>query len=1246
MNTCRQIDALIARRAQLMTHEVAELEAHLAGCDSCRELARAMKPLEDDFAFAATNASDASEGRIVDERANASPAPHRQRLAVDSKDRYQVTGEVGHGGVGRVLRAVDQVLERPVALKELLTASEAMRRRFIREGLITARLQHPSIVPVYDAGRLGDRSPFYTMKLVSGRPLDKAIAETTTLAQRLALLPSVLAIADAMAYAHSERVIHRDLKPNNVLVGNYGETIVIDWGLAKDLAADDPDTLDAGPYRAAALDRTVAGAVMGTPAYMAPEQAAGEPVDERADVYALGAIMYHVISGTIPHEGNTLEEMIQGVISGDVRPLTEREPEAPRDLAAIVTKAMAVKPAERYPNAKGLADDLRRFLSGQLVASHSYGTRELLRRWIKRHRAAVTVALAALVVVGATGIVSVVRIVRAGRAADHAAAVANEKLADLLTEQGRQELLAGRHARAAVYLSQAQAHSRDPGVALRSLLAEAMRSIDAQRSSLEGHTAELTSAAFSPDGRRIVTASRDATAKVWDAATGTIVATLSGHGARVDSVSFGPDSSRIVTASADHTVRQWDARTGKLLATFDHPVGMLPWSAVFSPDGTRVLTAGGGFTGELAEDFAAYTACKTDLCRQGITDHANKMGRSGSPGGIVRSWDAKTGQLLVSFAGHRGLVYSASFRADGARVVTGGDDHTAKVWDAKTGKLLLSLEGHRDEVYSATFSGDGSQIVTASTDGTARLWDARTGALLASLEGHTGPVTTAVYSPDGSSVLTASADHTAKLWDVRTGKLLTSLDGHTGMVHSAAFSPDGSRIITASADHTAKLWDVQTGRLLESFDGHRDDVRSAMFSPEGTRVVTASEDRTAKVWDAGPSKVRVSLEAGTGAVASAKFSFDGAGLVTTAKGDHAARIWDTRTGRLLASLDGHRGELTWADFDSTGTRIATASVDNTAKLWDAKTGKLLASLEDTPDSSEHPEAEDTVRVRAAAFSRDGARVFTVNLHGNHRGPRIWNAKTGQLISRIDTGYPVYTAGISTDGGLLVTGGKHGKVTIWRTDTGEVVTQLNGHRDDVHSVAFSRDGERVVTASGDRTAKVWDARTGQLLVSLDGHTGVVNHASFSDDGARVVTAGEDHTAKLWDARTGKLLASFDGHTDKVLEAGFSRDPAGARVVTKSADHTVKLWDARTAKLLGSLDARADAFDSGFIADGTRVVTASADGIIWSWDVHLETRTPDTIHRIISDDDPWTFSNGGLEPVSTGSGTSTKAGGPVE
>ena len=259
-DTCGRFDALIARAPQLAADQAAELEAHLAGCRSCRELARAMKPPADDVAFAVTGASDTVMSYGGDTDADYQPRH-------TTSDRYRVTGEVGRGGIGRVLRALDQVLDRPVALKELFTATDGSRRRFVREALITARLQHPSIVPVYDAGHLGDRSPFYAMKLVAGRPLDQAIADATTLAQRLALLPSVLAVADAMAYAHSERIIHRDLKPQNVLVGKYGETIVIDWGLAKDLAIDDSDALDAGPYRAASLEQTAVGVLLGTPAH-------------------------------------------------------------------------------------------------------------------------------------------------------------------------------------------------------------------------------------------------------------------------------------------------------------------------------------------------------------------------------------------------------------------------------------------------------------------------------------------------------------------------------------------------------------------------------------------------------------------------------------------------------------------------------------------------------------------------------------------------------------------------------------------------------------------------------------------------------------------------------------------------------------------------------------------------------------------------------------------------------------------
>jgi eukaryotic-like serine/threonine-protein kinase len=1181
--TCRPFDSLIARKGQLSATEAARLEAHLAGCEPCRELARVLESVDDNVAFAATNASEPVAG--TDDSTGARQGYDLPELTTD---RYLITGEVGRGGLGRVLRAQDRVLDRPVALKELLAASDGTRKRFVREALITSRLQHPSIVPVYDAGHRSDRSPYYAMKLVAGKPLDKAIAEASTLAQRLALLPAVLAVADAMAYAHSERIIHRDLKPTNVIVGRYGETVVIDWGLAKDLTADDRDTLDAGPYRAPDLHHTAAGMLLGTPAYMAPEQAAGQPVDERADVYALGAILYHVICGTAPHEGTTLEEMVRRVVGGAVRPLAEREPAVPRDLAAIVNKAMALEPSGRYVTAQGLADDLRRYLTGQLVASHAYGTRELLRRWLKRHRGAVTVALAALLVVGVVGAVSVVRIVHARQRADEAAALATaernnatERLAEMLVELGRAELRAGRPARAAVYLSHAQARSREPGVALRTLLADAMRSVDKERASLAGQTGELELAAFSPDGTRIVTAGQSQTATVWDAAAGTVVVTLNGHYHRIASASFSPDGARIVTAS-DRTARLWDARTGAVLATLDSPDEM--WTAAFGPDGTRVLTAGRG--------------------------------------GTVRLWDARTARLLVSFTGHRGGVHSARFSADGLRVVTAGDDHTAKLWDAKSAALLRSLEGHRTEVESAAFSPDGSQIVTAAADG-ARLWDARSGELQFSLEGHTAPVSLAAYSPDGARIVTTSDDHTARLWDTRTGRLLRSLDGHAAEVHDAGFSPDGSLVVTASDDHTARLWDVRTGTLLASFEGHRDDVRSATFGPDGSQVLTSSTDGTAKLWDARPSHHRVSLL--DDSLASARLSGDGARVATTVEHAHSVKLWDARGGELLTSVD-HGGEISSVDFDAAGARVVTASVDRTARVWDATTGKLLVSLA-------HADA-----VHAARFSPDGARVVTM---GADHGARIWNASSGALIARLEgTELPhslpfpddVYSAAFSEDGARVITVSTDGSCRIWRTDDGKLVAQLDGHGSHIYAAVMSSDGGRALTASQDHTARVWDARTGKLVASLEGHTEEVYQARFSPDGARVVTASGDRTAKLWDARTGKLLASLDGHTDGVVMAAFGPDRDGARVVTASADRTARLWDARTGVLLATLDGGTDELmDAAFSADGTRIVTASRDGTIWAWDVHLEARKPDVIQSIISARDPWTLSNGGLVPV---------------
>jgi TPR repeat protein/serine/threonine protein kinase len=406
-------------------------------------------------------------------------------------------GEIARGGMGRVLRAYDAALRRAVVIKGLLTDDAAVLARFEREALITAGLQHPGIVNIIEAGRLPGGKPYYVMKLITGRPLDQVIADTRSLASRLALLPRAIAVVEALAYAHSKRIIHRDLKPANVLCGDFGETVVIDWGLAKDLSetsGEPPPRPEPSPVASPAVltnappasdqtlpasmemlaptidssvgassgssslgARTVVGQVMGTPAYMPPEQAAGRPCDERADVYALGALLYHVLAGKPPYFERSSDTLLGAVLAGPPTALAAVDGNTPPELLAIVAKAMAREPGQRYPSAREMADDLTRFHSGQLVGSHRYTTWQLVRRWIGRNTAAAAAVAAALVVGGvAVGVIvrELRRAERGEKAAQEARATAEaaEKeatadLAKMKEEKGYEEMTDARSQR-------------------------------------------------------------------------------------------------------------------------------------------------------------------------------------------------------------------------------------------------------------------------------------------------------------------------------------------------------------------------------------------------------------------------------------------------------------------------------------------------------------------------------------------------------------------------------------------------------------------------------------------------------------------------------------------------------------------------------------------------------------------------------------------------------------------------------
>ena len=575
---------------------------------------------------------------------------------------------------------------------------------------------------------------------------------------------------------------------------------------------------------------------------------------------------------------------------------------------------------------------------------------------------------------------------------------------------------------------------------------------------LGGHTSDVRSASFSPDGNRIVSASDDNTVRVWDASTGAELLELEGHTDRVRSASFSPDGNRIVSASWDNTVRVWDASTGAELLNLEGHRSSVN-SASFSPDGNRIVSASWDNT--------------------------------------VRVWDASSGSELLNLEGHTGDVSSASFSPDGNRIVSASDDNTVRVWDASTGAELLKLEGHRIWVTSASFSPDGNRIVSSSIDRTVRVWDAFSGTELLELEGHTSYVSSASFSPDGNRIVSASGDRTVRVWDASTGAELLKLEGNTGNVNSASFSPDGNRIVSASGDNTVRVWYASTGAELHKLEGHWGIVNSASFSPDSNRIVSASGDNTVRVWDASTGAELLKLEGHKISVNSASFSPDGRRIVS-ASYDKTVRVWDAYTGAELLKLEGHTDVVCSASFSPDANRIVSASYDNTVRVWDASTGAELHKLEG-----------HWSYVSSASFSPDGNRIVSAS---GDRTVRVWDAYTGVELLKT---YGVDSASFSPDGNRIVSA-SYDNVRVWDAFTGAELLKLEGHKDAVNSASFSPDGNRIVSVSAkDKTVRVWDALTGVELLKLEGHTNLVESASFSPDGNRIVFASSDRTVRVWE-----------------------------------------------------------------------------------------------------------------------------------
>jgi len=999
--------------------------------------------------------------------------------------RFQLIRKLGEGGMGQVWLAEQTApVRRPVALKLIKAGmyDETVVQRFQAERQLLAIMDHPAIAKVFDAGITPQGQPYFVMEYVPGLPITEYCDQKKLkIRERLELF---IQACEGAQHAHQKAIIHRDLKPANILVVEVdGKPVprIIDFGLAKATTPESPEQ--------ALFTRF--GQFMGTPGYMSPEQVDPniQDIDTRTDVYSLGVILYVLLTGLQPFETKrrqrpSLDEWLRQLreqepptpsakLSSDRESASEtaasRNTEPPQllsllrgDLDWITMKALERDRERRYGTPAELASDLRRHLNDEPVLAHRASAAYQLHKFIRRHRVAAVVAgMVTLLAVAASGAALIA--IRKQHEAESQAAQALQAKLRLLTEVASERLKDGDAASSQSIILQVLTNRESTKVRDAAAISvfQEIRAADSRLAILADHRDIVWSALYSPNGQRIVSASKDGTSRVWDAVTGAPIAVLSAGGVQFKFAAYSPDGRRIVTASREKTARIWDALTGAPLAVLDGHENNIQ-SASFSPDGTHIVTA--------------------------------------SQDNTARIWDARTGAPLAVLLGHDGVVQSAAYSPDGTRIVTASWDKSARVWDARSGRPLAVLAGHGDTVYFAAYSPDGSRIVTASQDKTARIWDARTGAPLAVLSG-VDAFYCARYSPDGARIVTASADKIARIWDARTGAPLAVLSGHGANVESAMYSPDGARIVTASVDQTVRIWDARLGAQLLVLSGHDDDIEWAAYSPDGTRIATASRDRTARIWDARTGTFLVALSGHGNAVESVAFSPDGTRIVTGSQ-DRTARIWDAHTGAPLAVLAGHDNTLGSAGYSPDGMRIVTAAQDKTARIWDAQTGTLLGVL------SGHDGA-----VVTAAYSPDGTRIVTSSWD---KTARIWDAHTRASVIVI-SGHDqsVYFASYSPDGARVVTASEDKTARIWDAHTGAMLVALVG-RDAVESATYSPDGAHIVTASADKTVRIWDAMTGAQLAVLSGHSGIVNTAAFSPDSVRVVSASADKTARVWDA----------------------------------------------------------------------------------------------------------------------------------
>ncbi|MEO8428073.1 MAG: protein kinase [Verrucomicrobiota bacterium] len=970
---------------------------------------------------------------------------------------YELLEEIARGGMGIVYRARQVSLGRIVAVKMLLSGRLGTKdfvQRFRTESAAAASLQHPNIVAIHEVG-FADGQHFFAMDFVEGLTLGQLVAQGPLPARPAATY--LKTVAEAIHFAHERNVLHRDLKPSNVLIDSAtDQPRLTDFGLAKRLEAE--------------TELTLTGQVLGSPNYMSPEQAVAKrgTVGKRSDVYSLGAILYHLLTGRPPFQGETLTDVLHQVVNDDPLDPHLLAPRVPRDLETICLKCLEKEPARRYQTAHELAHELSRFLRDEPIHSRPISRAEHAWRWCRRKP-----ALASL---GAT-LVLVFTLGFSGTLWQWRQAKQQRQLAEENRQLFDQNLYDSDMRVAQIAWDQG-----DLGLTLSLLEAHQPRSDEKdrrsfewfyfwnlcqgdQRMTLKNHSQAVNCVAFSPDAKLLATGSVGNPVQVWDTATGKRLRPLPEQ--NVVSLAFAPDSQTLGIGGQDQWV-VWNLETGRAVFKREERLGR--FSLAFLPVGNLVVIGKG----------------------DGLRNFA-------SDSGSAELWDYVTGERKHVFA-ESGRYVAVSRRGD--QLVTGNWKETIKIWDLTTGQFVKSLGTGR--VIAMALSPDGQTLATSERGSSVELWDITQGQKIGWLTNNQHTVWSLAFSPDGRFLATGGADQMVRLWDVATRQQTEQLQGHGSEVMSLAFSADGQALASGSKDRKAMLWSIHPNRAVTTVSNV---ISRPIFSPDGRWVAAGIDQGGVALWDAATLQEEALFAGTRDAVA---FSADGSALVTRGT-NYFLKTFNVGT-RVVreAVLRGPATEVDdYAALSPDGQVLAVGWTNGTLTFCEAKTGVVIAT---TP----HAYASNIFQI---AFSPNGKLLATTGREieaGRAPTAKIWDVVTHKMVTLL-AGHTdvVLSVGFSPDGKILGTCGVDNSIKFWDTTTWKEIPPSLGQKEPVISLTFSPNGRTLATVCSDGTMKLWNVATRRELASLK--FGLYARCiAFSPDGQTLAAWNPSGLLRLWRA----------------------------------------------------------------------------------------------------------------------------------